>query len=46
MTPPTIVNLNEMSDNIALPDQRVYVLESDITEAQSKVRVVETNNLI
>ena len=46
MTPPTIVNLNEMSDNIALPDQRVYVLESDITEAQSRVRVVETNNLI
>ena len=46
MTPPTIVNLNEMSDNIALPDQRVYVLESDITEAQTRVRVVETNNLI
>ena len=46
MTPPTIVNLNEMSDNIALPDQRVYVLESDITDAQRKVSVVETNNLI
>lgn len=46
MTPPTIVNLNEMSDNIALPDQRVYVLESDITDAQKRVQVVETNNLI
>ena len=45
-TPPQIVNLNEMSDNISLPDQRVYVVESDITDAQRRVNVVETNATI
>jgi hypothetical protein len=44
--PPQIVNLNEMSDNISLPDQRVYVVESDITDAQRRVNVVETNATI
>lgn len=43
-TPPEIVNLNAMNDNITLPDQRVYVVESDITAAQNRVRVVETNS--
>lgn len=43
-SPPEIVNLNAMNDNITLPDQRVYVVESDITAAQNRVRVVETNS--
>lgn len=45
-SPPEIVNLNAMNDNITLPDQRVYVTEHDITAAQRRVRVVESNNTI
>lgn len=43
-SPAEIVNLNAMNDNITLPDQRVYVVESDITSAQNRVRVVEQNS--
>ena len=47
MTPPQIVNLNQDNiDSISLPDQRVYVVESDITDAQRRVNVVETNATI
>lgn len=43
--PPQIVNLNQENlDNITMPDTRVYVLESDITEAQNHVQVVESNS--
>lgn len=45
-SPPEIVNLNAMNDNITLPDQRVYVTEHDITAAQRRVMVVESNNTI
>lgn len=45
-TPAQIVNLNAVNDNIELPDQRVYVVESDITDAQNRVQVVENNSLI
>jgi hypothetical protein len=41
---PQIVNLNAVNDEIELPDQKVYVLESDITEAQNRVHVVENNS--
>lgn len=41
---PQIVNLNAVNDEIELPDTRVYVLESDITEAQNRVHVVENNS--
>ena len=44
MTPPQIVNLNQVNDEIELPDTRVYVLESDITSAQNRVRVTENNS--
>lgn len=45
--PPQIVNLNQDNiDSISLPNQRVYVVESDITDAQRRVQVVETNSLI
>lgn len=45
--PPQIVNLNQDNlDQIELPDTRVYVVESDITEAQRRVQVVETNSEI
>lgn len=43
-SPAQIVNLNAVNDNIELPDSRVYVVESDITEAQRRVEVVETNS--
>jgi hypothetical protein len=43
---PQIVNLNAMNDEINLPDQRVYVVESDITDAQRRVEVVENNSTI
>lgn len=43
-SPAQIVNLNAVNDEIELPDQRVYVLESDITDAQSRVAQVETNS--
>ena len=43
---PQIVNLNAMNDEIDLPDQRVYVVESDITDAQRRVEVVENNSTI
>lgn len=43
---PQIVNLNAMNDEIELPDQRVYVVESDITDAQRRVEVVENNSTI
>lgn len=43
---PQIVNLNDMNDNITLPDTRVYVVESDITNAQRRVQVVDTNSTI
>lgn len=43
--PPQIVNLNQENlDNITMPDTRVYVLESDITEAQNHVRVIESDS--
>ena len=46
-TPPQIVNLNQDNlDQIELPETRVYVLESDITDAQNRVQVVENNSLI
>ena len=45
-SPAQIVNLNQVSDSIELPDQRVVVLESDITDAQRRVNVVETNATI
>lgn len=45
-SPPEIVNLNSVSDNIELPDTRVYVVESDITNAQNRVQVVENNSTI
>lgn len=41
---PQIVNLNAVNDEIELPDTRVYVLESDITEVQNRVHVVEDNS--
>lgn len=44
MAQPQIVNLNAVNDAIELPDQRVYVTEYDITEAQNRVRVVENNS--
>lgn len=45
--PPQIVNLNQDNiDSISLPNQRVYVVESDITDAQRRVQVVETNSEI
>ena len=44
MTPPQIVNLNQVNDEIELPDTRVYVLESDITSVQNRVRVTENNS--
>lgn len=43
-TPAQIVNLNAVNDEIEMPDTRVYVLESDITEAQNHVQVVESNS--
>ena len=45
-SPAQIVNLNAVNDQIELPDSRVYVVESDITDAQRRVQVVETNSLI
>ncbi len=45
-SPAQIVNLNAVNDQIELPDQRVYVVESDITDAQRRVEVVETNSEI
>lgn len=45
-SPAQIVNLNAVNDEISLPDQRVYVVESDITDAQRRVNVVETNATI
>ena len=43
--PPQIVNLNQENlDNITMPDTRVVVLESDITEAQNHVRVIESDS--
>ena len=45
-SPAQIVNLNAVNDQIELPDQRVVVLESDITAAQRRVEVVENNSLI
>ena len=45
-SPAQIVNLNAVNDQIELPDQRVYVVESDITDAQNRVQVVENNSLI
>lgn len=45
--PPQIVNLNQDNlDQIELPETRVYVVESDITDAQRRVQVVETNSEI
>ena len=43
-SPAQIVNLNAVNDQIEMPDTRVYVLESDITEAQNHVQVVESNS--
>lgn len=44
-SPAQIVNLNQQNlDEITLPESRVYVLESDITDAQNHVRVVENNS--
>ena len=43
-TPTQMTNITGFSDNIELPDQRVYVLESDITNAQNHVQVVENNS--
>lgn len=45
-TPTQMTNITGFSDNIELPDQRVYVLEQDITEAQGRVARVETNSEI
>ena len=45
-SPAQIVNLNAVNDQIELPDQRVYVVESDITAAQNRVQVVESNSEI
>lgn len=45
-SPAQIVNLNAVNDQIELPDQKVYVVESDITDAQRRVNVVETNATI
>ena len=45
-SPAQIVNLNAMNDEITLPDQKVYVVESDITAAQNRVQVVESNSEI
>lgn len=45
-SPPEIVNLNAVNDEIELPDSRVYVVESDITNAQNRVQVVENNSTI
>lgn len=42
--PTQMTNITGFSDNIQLPDQRVYVLESDITNAQNHVQVVENNS--
>ena len=41
---PQIVNLNAVNDEIELPDQKVYVTEQDISDAQRRVRVVENNS--
>lgn len=43
-TPTQMTNITGFSDNIELPEQRVYVLESDITNAQNHVQVVENNS--
>ena len=43
-TPTQMTNITGFSDDIQLPDQRVYVLESDITSAQNHVQVVENNS--
>ena len=46
-SPAQIVNLNQDNlDSISLPDSRVYVVESDITDAQRRVQVVENNSTI
>lgn len=43
---PSIVNLNDVRSDLELPDTKVYVLESDITTAQRKVRVAENNSTL
>lgn len=45
-TPPQVVNLTGMSQDIQLPDQRVYVAIDDINEAQNRVEVVTNNSRI
>lgn len=45
-TPPQVVNLTGMSQDIQLPDQRVYVAIDDINEAQNRVDVVTNNSRI
>ena len=45
-TPTQMTNITGFSDNVELPDQRVYVLEQDITEAQGRVARVVTNSEI
>lgn len=45
-SPAQIVNLNAVNDQIELPESRVVVLESDITNAQRRVHVVDTNSTI
>ena len=45
-SPAQIVNLNAVNDQIEIPDSRVYVVESDITNAQNRVQVVENNSTI
>lgn len=43
-TPTQMTNITGFSDDVTLPEQRVYVLESDITDAQNHVRVTQNNN--
>lgn len=43
-SPSTPTTLTGFSPEITLPDQRVYVVESDITDAQRRVQVTQQNN--
>ena len=43
-TPTQMTNITGFSDNVELPDQRVYVVYDDIQQAGNHVQVVENNS--
>ena len=43
-TPTQMTNITGFSDNVELPDQRVYVVYDDIADAGNRVQVVENNS--